>query len=91
MLTIDDNIRSTNRSRLYLCTCTSRLELASLHTNRSRHRDARHFRGVRLLAGSVVLVVVAAAAAAAVAPLNVYLTVWHRLQALGRDSCGDFF
>ena len=90
MLTIDDNIRSTNRSRLYLCTCTSRLELASLHTNRSRHRDARHFRGVRLLAGSVVLVV-DVVAAAAVAPLNVYLTVWHRLQALGRDSCGDFF
>ena len=62
------------------------------HESAAGHRDARHSRGVRLLAGSVVLVVVAAAAAAAaVAPLNVYLTVWHRLQALGRDSCGDFF
>ena len=56
--------------------------IASLHTNRSRHRDARHSRGVRLLAGSVVLVVVAVAAAAAVATKrNVYLTVWHRLRA----------
>ena len=45
----------------------------------SRRRDARRFRDVRLLVGSVAL------AAAAVRPLNVDLAAWRRLQAFARD------